>query len=425
MPLFKYVAMDTVGKEIKGCLEAASEQAVNLTLKEQGLFLTAVSEGSSKKPAKMARAEVKGGSKGSMMAGLNLSFGQPGLKRKDLMIFTRQLSILLDAGLPLVQSLRILEDQSTNKAEKNILGNSARYIEEGLTFSEALTQNPKSFDKLYINMVRAGEASGAMEKILNRLAELLEKAARLTAKIKSAMVYPIVVLSIAVIITSGLMIFIVPRFETMFAELLGDKPLPALTRYVIEISNMLKDHILATIIVIVFLCAAYKLANRTAKGKFAFDWIKYRMPLFGPIISKSAIARFSRTLSTLMSSGVPVLNALQIVKETSGSEVVSAAVQKVHDAVKEGESIAKPLAATHIFPKMVVSMIQVGEQTGKLPDMLERIADTYDEDVDNAVDAFTSMLEPLMIVVLAVLVGTIVIALFMPMITIITEMGKG
>ncbi|HCE44256.1 MAG TPA: pilus assembly protein PilC [Lentisphaeria bacterium] len=425
MPTYKYVAMDAVGRETKGCLEAASEKDVNLMLKEQGMFLTAVSEGVSKKPVKMARAEVKGGSEVSMMAGLDLSFARPGLKRKELMIFTRQLSILLDAGLPLVQSLRILEDQSTNKVERQILGDSAKHIEEGSTFSEALAQNPKSFDKLYINMVRAGEASGAMEKILNRLAEFLEKAARLAAKIKSAMVYPAVVLSIATVITAGLMIFIVPRFESMFSELLGNKPLPALTRFVIDISNVLKNHILATLIVMAFLYAAYRLVNRLPKGKFAFDWLKYRMPLFGPIVSKSAIAKFSRTLGTLMSSGVPVLNALQIVKDTSGSEVVSAAVQKVHDAVKEGESIARPLAATKIFPKMVVSMIQVGEQTGKLPDMLERIADAYDEDVDNAVDAFTSMLEPLMIVFLAVFVGTIVIALFMPMITIIGEMGKG
>jgi len=424
MPLFKYVAMDTNGREKKGCLEAASSQAVNLTLKEQGLFLTDLREDSSNKTAKPARPELKGASSGSMFAGVNLSFGRPGLKRKDLMVFTRQLSILLDAGLPLVQSLRILEDQSTSKVERRILGDSARHIEEGSTFSEALSQNPNSFDKLYINMIRAGEASGAMEKILNRLAEFLEKAARLTSKIKSAMVYPIVVLSIAMIITSGLMIFIIPRFESMFSELLGNKPLPGLTRTVIAISNVMKDHFLATAAIIALLFAAYKLASRLPKGKFLFDWLKYRMPLFGPIVSKSAISRFARTLGTLMSSGVPVLNALQIVKETSGSEVVSAAVQKVHDAVKEGETIARPLAATNIFPKMVVSMIQVGEQSGKLPDMLEKIADTYDEDVDNAVDAFTSMLEPLMIVALAIVVGTIVIALFMPMITIMTEMGK-
>ncbi len=415
--------MDTEGKEKKGFVEAANEHAASLTLKEQGLFLTAINEEASKKQSKLAKAEVKGGSK-SMMAGLNITFGQPGLKRKDLMIFTRQLSILLDAGLPLVQSLRVLEDQSTNNVEKRILGDSATYIEGGSTFSEALAQNPKSFDKLYLNMVRAGEASGAMEKILTRLAEFLEKAAKLASKIKAAMVYPIVVLSIAMIITSGLMLFIVPRFETMFVELLGNKPMPAVTRFVIDVSSLMKEHFMVAGIVLVLIFVAFKLIISTEKGKFAFDWLKYRVPLFGPIVSKSAIAKFSRTLGTLMSSGVPVLNALQIVKETSGSEVVSAAVQKVHDAVKEGETIAKPLAATRIFPKMVVSMIQVGEQTGKLPDMLEKIADTYDEDVDNAVDAFTSMLEPLMIVVLAVVVGTIVIALFMPLLSIIGDMAK-
>ncbi len=424
MPIYQYTAMDSGGKEKKGRLEADSENAVTSALKEQGLFPTSIKEDKAKSKGARATpgAPTQPGAKKSSM-GMSLSFGAPKIKTKDLTIMTRQIAILLDAGLPLVRSLRTLERQAKNPALRKVLGQSANAVEGGSTFSEALAQNPKSFDKLYLNMVRAGEAAGAMETILDRLATFMEKAARLASKIKSAMVYPVVVLTIAGLITTGLMLFIVPKFEKIFAELLGSSDLPPLTQFVIGISNVIQTRIVLVLIVMGCLVAVYKVLVKFPKGKFFMDWLRYRMPLLGPIISKSAIAKFARTLGTLMSSGVPVLNALQIVRDTAGNEVVSAAVQKVHDAVKEGEGIAPPLKATKVFPDMVISMIEVGEETGKLPDMLVKIADTYDEEVDNAVDALTSMIEPLMIIFLAVVVGTIVIALFMPLISIIDKLG--
>ncbi|MHB9138751.1 MAG: type II secretion system F family protein [Victivallaceae bacterium] len=423
MPLFLYTAMDASGKEKKGKIDAPAEEAAAAELKKQGLFITMI------KPAKAAPKEKPkeaAAAPGAKKKGinLNLTIGTPVIKRKDLTIFTRQLAILLDAGLPLIRSLRTLEKQSKNPILKQILGASADSVESGATFSEALAQHPKSFDKLYLNMIRAGEAAGAMEIILNRLAMFMEKAARIAGKVKSALIYPTVVFSIAMLVTSGLMIFIVPNFKKIFDELLAGEPLPELTQFVMAISQILQKQIWLVGVAIAAIFIAYKITNKTKAGKYGIDWVKYNMPLFGPIISKTAISRFARTLGTLMSSGVPILNALNIIRETAGNEVVSSAVQKVHDAVKEGEGIAAPLGASAIFPNMVISMIEVGEETGKLPEMLEKIADTYEEEVDNAVGALTSMIEPLMIVGLAVIVGTIVIALFMPLTKIIDKLGK-
>ncbi|MFZ2653815.1 MAG: type II secretion system F family protein [Victivallales bacterium] len=423
MPIFQYTAMDSSGKEKKGRMEAANEQAVNAALKDQGMFPTTIKEDAGSKKTARAGAAQQGAAPKKSMMNFGLSLGAPALKTKDLTILTRQIAILLDAGLPLVRSLRTLEKQAKNPGVKKVMKETADSVEAGSTFSEALAQHPKSFDKLYLNMIRAGEAAGAMEVILDRLAKFMEKAAKLAAKIKAALIYPVVVLTIALLITSGLMIFIVPKFEKIFSELLEGEKLPPLTQFVIGISNIMQKHFIETAIVIGIMIFIYVMIGKTVKGKFAIDWVKYRAPLFGPIISKSSIGRFSRTLGTLMSSGVPVLNALQIVRDTSGNEVVSQGVQKVHDAVKEGEGLAGPLAATKIFPDMVISMIEVGEETGKLPDMLEKIAETYDDEVDNAVEALTSMIEPLMIIFLAVVVGTIVIALFMPLIAIINKLG--
>lgn len=423
MPLFQYTAMDANGKEQKGKKEAASEDAVASFLKEQGMFPTtikAVKSGDKKQQGGPGQQAAKPKSALSM----NISLGGNNIARKDLTVLTRQLAILLDAGLPLIRSLKTLEKQSTNPAIKKTLGLAANSVEGGSTFSEALAQHPKSFDKLYLNMIRAGEAAGKMEVILNRLAQFMEKAAKIAGKVKAAMVYPIMVLVIAGAITAGLMIFIVPKFEKIFSELLEGEPLPGLTQFVMGISKSLTNQIHYILIGIVAVVIGYILIVKIPAGKYAVDWIKYNAPLFGPIISRTAISKFSRTLGTLMSSGVPVLNALQIVKDTAGNDVVSNAVQLVHDAVKEGESMAAPLASTRIFPEMVISMIEVGEETGKLPEMLDKIADTYDEEVDNAVGALTSMIEPLMIIFLAVVVGGIVIALFMPLISIIDKLGK-
>ncbi len=413
MPQFMYTAVDVNGKEQKGKLEAASEDAVAVELRKQGLYPTAVKSLTMAPTLGAAKKKSSGG------VGLNMSIGTPKIKRKELTIVTRQLATLLDAGLPLIRSLRTLQKQSKNPLTKRILEETADSVETGATFSEALALNPKTFDKLYLNMVRAGEAAGAMEVILDRLAMFMEKAARIAGKVKSAMIYPCIVLFMAISITGFLMVFIVPKFQTIFTELLNGQPLPEFTVFILNCSQYVQENWFTVILVTFGFFFALWLANKTKPGKYGLDYIKYNAPLFGPIISKTAISRFARTLGTLMASGVPVLNSLNIVKETSSNDLVSNAVQNVHDAVKEGEGIAAPLGAAGIFPQMVISMIEVGEETGRLPEMLEKIADTYEEEVDNAVSALTSMIEPIMIVFLAVIVGAIVIAMFLPLVKII------
>ena len=412
MPQYAYTAMDSKGKEQKGKITADSETAAVAELKKKGMFPTSV------KAVVAAKKSKKAG------GGFNMALGPMVIKRKELTVLTRQLAILLSAGLPLIRSLRTLEKQATNAAVRVVLGRTAETVEGGATFAEALAQNPKSFDKLYLNMVRAGEASGAMEIILDRLASFMEKAARIAGKVKSAMIYPIVILSISLLAVVGLMIFIVPNFSKIFRDLLGpSEPLPGITELLIATSETMMTRWYYYIGGVFGIVIFFVILVKIPAGKWAMDWVKYNMPLFGPIVSKTAVSRFARTLGTLMSSGVPVLNALAIVKETSGNEVVATAIQKVHDAVKEGEGIAAPLSKTQVFEEMVVSMVEVGEETGKLPDMLTKIADTYEEEVDNSVSALTSLIEPLMIVGLAGIVGTIVLALFAPLVKIIEKMS--
>ena len=413
MPQYLYTAMDAAGKEQKGKIMAANEEAAKSELKGKKLYVTSI----------RAVVEVKKGGGAKKKGGFNMNLGPMVINRKDLTVVTRQLAILLGAGLPLIRSLRTLEKQSQNPAVQGVLGKTCEIVEGGATFAEALSQSPKSVDKLYLNMIRAGEASGAMEVILDRLANFMESAARIAGKVKSAMIYPCVILFIAVAALVGLMIFIVPNFSKIFDDLLEGEPLPGITQFLINTSDTMMNQWYYYIIGIISIVIAYKITVKIPAGKYAVDYAKYNMPLFGPIISKTAISRFSRTLGTLMSSGVPVLSALSIVKDTSGNETVSTAVQKVYDAVKEGEGIAAPLGKTKIFPEMVISMVEVGEETGKLPEMLDKIADTYEEEVNNAVGALTSLIEPLMIVALAGMVGTIVIALFLPLTKIIEKMS--
>ena len=424
MPLYQYTAMDSNGKEQKGKKEAGSEEEVATFLKNQGLFPTSIKSATKGGGGKGGKGggSGKGGKGGGF--NMNISLGPMVIKTKDLTVVTRQMAILLEAGLPLIRSLKTLSRQSKNPAIKKTLEEAAASVEGGATFSEALAQHPKSFDKLYLNMIRAGEAAGKLELILDRLAMFMEKAAKIQGKVKSAMVYPIIVLCVAGIICSGLMIFIVPKFEKMFTELLEGEPLPWLTQVVVGIGKFMSEQALIMVVGIVVLVILIKIILKIPFLRFYIDWAKKNMKMFGTIVSKSAISKFGRTLGTLMGSGVPVLNSLTIVKETSGNEVVARAVVKVYEAVKEGEGMAPPLQATKIFPEMVISMIEVGEETGKLPEMLDKIADTYDEEVDNAVSALTSMIEPIMMVGLAVIVGGIVIALFMPMISIIEKLGS-
>lgn len=423
MAKFQFTAMDASGKEVKDRIEAENEQEAGNLLRQRGLYPINVT------PVKGARAAggKAGGKPGSGTVGAGGGLlGTPKIRRKDLTTMTRQLATLLDAGLPLVRALRTLERQAkSNPPLKKVLGLVADSVEGGSTFSEALGAHPKSFNHLYVNMVKAGEASGALETVLNRLAEFMEKAARIMGKVKSAMVYPVIVLTVAGGITAALMVFIVPKFAKMFDEMLPGEPLPGLTNMVITISTFMQEHVFILIGGIVGFIVAVKALKSTGPGSFAFDWLAITVPPFNSLAVRASVARFCRTLGTLMQSGVAVLQALQIVRDTAGNAIISRAIQDVHDAVKEGEGMTKPLDASGVFPGMVVSMIEVGEETGALPEMLNRIADVYEEEVDRAVEALTSLLEPIMIVVLAVIVGGIVIALFLPLIKLIDKLGSG
>jgi type IV pilus assembly protein PilC len=379
------------------------------------------------KTKQKAEGKPKPGAKPGKKGGINLNFKIPGLggrvKSKVLTAFTRQLATLVDAGLPLLRGLRVLEKQEKNPTLKSIIAELAISIEGGSTFSEGLAQHPKVFNRLYVNMVRAGELGGVLEVVLNRLAQFMEKAQKIKGKVIAAMFYPVAVLVVAVCILTVLMIFVVPRFRTIFADMLPGKDLPAFTTFVLNISDAIANHFFITAGVIAVVVTAFLFFIRTRFGRKLFDRFKLSMPVLGPVISKVAISRFTRTLGTLVSSGVPILQALTIVKETSGNVIVGAAVAAVHESVKEGETITAPLEASNVFPPMVISMVDVGEQTGALPEMLMKIADNYDEEVDNAVAAMTSLLEPIMIVFLAIIVGSIVIALFLPLIKLMDSVG--
>ena len=346
------------------------------------------------------------------------------MKPKVLTAFTRQLATLVDAGLPLLRGLRVLEKQEKNITLKDIIGQLGVSIEGGSTFSEGLAQHPKVFNRLFVNMVKAGELGGVLEVVLARLSEFMEKAQKIKGKVIAAMFYPAAVITVAIVILAVLMVWVVPKFKDIFKDMLPGKPLPGFTRFVLGISDAIASHFILTSIFVIIIGAALVAFVRTRAGRRLFDKFKLNMPVLGPVISKVAISRFTRTLGTLVSSGVPILQALTIVKETSGNVIVGAAVGAVHESVKEGETITAPLEASGVFPPMVISMVDVGEQTGALPEMLMKIADNYDEEVDNAVAAMTSLLEPIMIVILAVIVGSIVIALFLPLIKLMEEVGE-
>lgn len=338
---------------------------------------------------------------------------------KGLAIFTRQLATLVQAGLPLLRSLEVLARQERNPAFKWVVDSLADNIRSGGNLSDGLMQHPKVFSRLFLNMVRAGEAGGKLDVVLSQLAKFMEKAERIKRKIKSAMVYPIIIITVAVLILAALMIFVVPKFKTIFEDLLRGAPLPALTQVVLNVSDFVRDNYLVTAGIIIIVCVSFRLIRRTQGGSHLIDHLILRIPPTGDLFLKAAIARFTRTLGTLMESGVPILQALRITRETSGNSVLAKAVNVVHDRVKEGGNVAGTLESTAVFPSMVTSMIEVGEETGALPEMLTRIADTYDEEVDNAVAGLTSIIEPIMIVFLALIVGTIVIALFLPIVRII------
>jgi type IV pilus assembly protein PilC len=439
MPTYQFEAMDATGQEIKDVIDAPSEEEAQATIRQMGYFVTKISV----KKAKKAAAEKKG------KKGKTFAIGR--VNSKILTVFTRQLSILQDAGLPILRSLRILQEQSRPGRLKNCLMDVCEDIESGATLSEAMSKQPKAFDRLYVNMIKAGEAGGALEVILRRLAEFQEKAQSLKRKVKGAMVYPVVVVLVAVGILTFIMIKIVPAFIKIFDDF--DADLPAMTVLLIQISDYCVNYWYTIPLIPTAVWLMVKLIRKFRYGRAGWDTFTIKMPVFGQIVEKNIVARTTRTLGTLVASGVPILEALNITRETSGNAVFERMYQKVYDSIREGESISKPMKEfsrpqfnaiavffwaffctpigvliyltrwnKRIVDDLVVNMVDVGEETGELDAMLYKVADNYDEEVAVLTESLISLLEPLLIVVLGVMVGFIVIALFLPLVSLIEKL---
>ena len=426
MATFQYIAKDSAGNEQRGTVEAGDRNSAIAAVRAQGLLPTALGEVKSAAPS-VAKPKANPGAKSGKKGGLlnaEIKIKLPNwmkgrIKTKVLTQFTRQLATLVNAGLPLMRGIEVLKRQMRDPQMMEALNGISENIAAGGTFSESLTAYPKIFDNLYVNMVKAGEAGGVLEVVLGRLAEFAEKAERIKNKVKGAMIYPIVVLVAAIGITAFLLVAVIPKFQQVFNDMLGGAALPAVTQFVINASEFVQNNGLQLLIVVVAIIVVMKLVKRTEKGAYFFDVMKLKMPVTGTLAQRSAVSKFTRTLGTLLSSGVPILQSLTITRDTTGNRVLSDAIQQVHDSVKEGESMTQPLSQCKVFPPMVISMVEVGEETGALADMLTRIANTYDDEVDNAVAGMTAAIEPALIIVLAVVVGTIVIAMFLPMVKII------
>jgi type IV pilus assembly protein PilC len=400
--IYQWVAETKKGRRLKGELEAASEQIARSQLKKRNLNVLKLKP----KPK-------------DLFSGL--SFMQPKVKNKDIVIFTRQFSTMIDAGLPLVQGLNILAEQADNPTFRVILKQITKDVEGGSTLAEAMKKHPKVFDSLFVNLVAAGEVGGILDTILQRLATFIEKAEDLKGKIKGAMTYPIVVMAIAFIVIAVILIFVIPVFQDMFSSFGSALPVP--TQIVVNMSNFMKSNIIYIIIAIFAVSYVFKRYRNTKGGRKTTDEIALKIPIFGDMLKKTAVARFTRTLGTMLSSGVPILDSLEIVAKTAGNVVIEEIIYDVRGSIAEGQTIAEPLSENEIFPPLVTQMISVGEATGALDTMLNKIADFYDKEVDAAVDALTSMLEPLLMLFLGGAIGGLVIAMYLPIFSMASAVG--
>ena len=424
MATFQYIAKDSAGNETRGTVEAGDRNSAIAAVRAQGLLPTALGEVKSSSAKPKAKAPTPQKKKSGLNKDININLKLPSwmrgkIKTKILTQFTRQLATLVNAGLPLMRGIEVLKRQMKDPQMVEALNGIGENIAAGGTFSESLTQYPKIFDHLYVNMVKAGEAGGVLEVVLGRLAEFAEKSEKIKNKVKGAMIYPIVVLVAAIGITAFLLVAVIPKFQQVFNDMLGGAALPPITQFVIDASGFVQHNGLQIFLAVVAFVVLMKIVGKTEKGAYFFDVLKLKMPVTGTLTQRSAVSKFTRTLGTLLSSGVPILQSLTITRDTTGNRVLTEAIQNVHDSVKEGESMTQPLSQCKVSPPMVVSMVEVGEETGALADMLTRIANTYDDEVDNAVAGMTAAIEPALIIVLAVVVGTIVIAMFLPMVKII------
>jgi type IV pilus assembly protein PilC len=414
MPTYKFEALDTTGSEVKDSVEASSEEEASQKIKAMGYFVT-------KLTAKQGK-DGKGKGKGKKSKKSRKTFAIGGASQKKLTLFTRQFSVLQDAGLPVLRSLRILEKQMKPGALKNALIDVVEDVESGMTLSEAFAKHPKCFDRLYVNMVRAGEAGGALEVIMQRLAEFKEKAQALKKKIIGAMIYPAVVIMVAVSILTFIMVAIIPKFKKIFDEF--QLQLPMATQTLISISNWMTDYWFFIPLFPVGVYLMIKLIRMSSAGNYALDRMVLWIPVIGGLVEKTIVARTMRTLGTLVNSGVPILEALTIVRETANNVVFERMFQRVLESIREGETIAEPLKQARLVDDMVVNMVEVGEETGDLDTMLFKVADFYDEEVDVLVKSLISLLEPMMIVFLGLVIGGIVISLFLPLIKLLEGLSK-
>ncbi|OGS13856.1 MAG: pilus assembly protein PilC [Elusimicrobia bacterium RIFOXYA2_FULL_58_8] len=387
---FAYKAKESSGKTTEGVVEAADQKAAIARLREKKLSVTEIKPAAAKKP-----------------------FFKPKVNNGDIVIFSRQLSTLVSAGVPIVQGLNILEEQAENPAFKAVVGALRLDIEAGLSIADAMHKHPAAFTELYVSMIKAGEVGGILDTILERLSGFLESAEALRAKVKSAMMYPTIVFSVAGLITIFLIAFVIPIFKDIFSSFNAE--LPLLTRLIVGLSDFIREKLVFMVPLIAVAVWGFKKWMKTPRGQEKIDDISLKLPVFGILLKKVAIAKFTRTLGTLIKSGVPILQGLETVAKTSGNKMIEKAIMSSYNSIKEGGRISDPLKKANIFPPMVIQMISVGEETGGLDTMLNKIADFYDQEVDTAVHGLTSMIEPLIIVFLGVVIGTIVIAMFMPM----------
>jgi len=397
MPKFNWEARNKSGQPQKGVMEAESSSSVEAQLKRFGFVGISIKQ------------EGKGLGKGFNIPGLS---NVKKVETKDLVVFTRQFATMIDSGLPLVQCLDILSQQQENKTFKDVLMKVKESVESGSTFADSLAKHPKVFDQLYVNLVAAGEVGGILDTILNRLAAYIEKAMKLKKQVKGAMVYPTTIISIAVVVVGVILVFVIPTFAKMFADFGSDLPMP--TKIVISLSNFFKKYIIVMIAAFMGLKFAIGKYYNTPVGRKNIDSLALKAPIAGPLIRKVSVAKFTRTLGTMISSGVPIMDGLEIVAKTAGNKIVEEAIYNVRQSISEGRTIAEPLAECGVFPPMVVQMIAVGEATGAMDTMLNKIADFYDDEVDDAVSALTSMMEPLLMVVLGTTVGGLVVAMYLP-----------
>jgi type IV pilus assembly protein PilC len=418
MSNYTYEAVDAGGLKIEGSLEVLDQSEAVKRVKEMGLFPVRIVEARDRRGSRVVRARIRGRAKsakpgwGSLT--INIPYFSGRVKASALAVFTRQLATLIEAGMPLLRGLRILREQEESAALQKILDELSERIEGGGSLSEALAAHPRVFNRLYINMVKAGELSGALEVTLRRLADFMEKAQKIKGKVKAAMFYPTAVMLVAAVILGIMLVYVIPKFRELFEGM--SMKMPPFTTFVLNLSEAVRSHFLVVAGAGAAACVALRLFVRTPRGREILDRVKLTAPVFGPVFKKLAISRFARTFGTLMANGVPILQALEIVKETSGNVVIGTVISSVHESVKQGDSIAAPLRASGVFPAMVAGMVDIGEQTGALPDMMIKVADNYDDQVDNAVTSMTSLLEPILLVILAVIVGSIVIAVFLPII---------